>query len=120
MLGHLLIVGLASSSSVPVLSVCEAMQKANDGRGLVRIEGELRHQVEIANYLTDPKCAGLIVIDSVTADKSYHDRPGDKQSNRGLRVVLEGQLVHRGGKSSVALLYRAKLIRITRKARDGA
>jgi len=121
MIAQVLIAGMLSAPGQPVLSVCEATRKAMDGRGISRVEGELRHSVEIAAYLSDPTCPdSLIVLDLGTADRSYVDRPGDKHWNRGLRVILEGQLVSRPAKYSVGHLYRAKFVRITRRATDGA
>jgi hypothetical protein len=120
-MGPLLIAALASPASVPVISVCEAVQELRDGRQVLRVEGELRNSIEFANYLKDPKCPeALILIDIPTADRSYIDRPGKRLSDRGSRVLLEGQLVTRSPRQGIGWMYRVKLIRVTRKAKPDA
>ena len=121
MVGSILAIALSSVSPVPTISVCEAVQELRDGRDLLRVEGELRHTVHFANYLEDPKCPGaIILIDIATADKSYLDRPRNQRQHRGMRVLLEGQLVTRSPRQGIAWIYRVKLVRVTRKAKDDA
>jgi hypothetical protein len=106
----ILLVGIAATDIGPKqMTVCDATKIRADGE-VVRVVGTITHSVEIASYLNDRKCGGLIVLDSGTADKSFDKADRLYTKFRQVEVLLEGQLVKRPG--NVGWLYRYKLIRV--------